>query len=300
MSRKEFSVAYNGGRGAGEHSIDVEDLAPALLAFGRLIREANTESNGKKAKSKLLVVSDFEQKCFNINFEVILSYYEQIIDLISVSDVKSAKEILEWLDLLKVGSGVGMSLGFLGFLKWRKGRKIESQTEIIDQNGDGTVRVKVVGDNNTVVVTPDAARLAQNPRALAAVRDALGPVNGSDFDRLEFRDGDSIAGEISADDATDIITSCNTGLEEVNNLEPDVEEATAWLTVYSPVYDETADKWRFWLGREVVYVDISETDIATKSLERGGAPADDTYQVRLEIVVGKTPDGNNKNRPIRS
>jgi hypothetical protein len=48
VSKHEFSIAYDGAAlaEAGDHSIDVQTLAPALLAFGKLIREANTEFNG--------------------------------------------------------------------------------------------------------------------------------------------------------------------------------------------------------------------------------------------------------------
>ena len=74
MSRKEFSVAYSGIGRSDDHSIDVETLAPALLAFGKLIREANRQTNGTSTTAKVLVVSDFEHKCFNINFEVVLTF----------------------------------------------------------------------------------------------------------------------------------------------------------------------------------------------------------------------------------
>ena len=80
MSRHGFSVAYDGKD--AEHSIDVESLAPALLAFGKLIREANVEFNGKRATAKVVVVSDFEHKCFNINFDVM--YHSPSISKVSV------------------------------------------------------------------------------------------------------------------------------------------------------------------------------------------------------------------------
>jgi hypothetical protein len=121
VSKQEFSVAYDGQalREASSHSIDVQALAPALLAFGKLIREANTEFNGKKATAKVLVVSDFEHKCFNINFEVIIGLFEQVKTLLGSEPVKSAKEILEWLGLL----GIPVSdhlLSFLHFLEVEK------------------------------------------------------------------------------------------------------------------------------------------------------------------------------------
>ena len=54
VSRHDFSIAYDGDLLAGSagHSIDVQSLAPALLAFGKLIREADAEFNGKKLDSQ--------------------------------------------------------------------------------------------------------------------------------------------------------------------------------------------------------------------------------------------------------
>ncbi|TXM98396.1 hypothetical protein FV242_28800 [Methylobacterium sp. WL64] len=52
MSRQEFLVAYDGPSRADDHSIDVRNLAPALLAFGRLLLEANTEFDGKNPQLK--------------------------------------------------------------------------------------------------------------------------------------------------------------------------------------------------------------------------------------------------------
>ncbi len=94
MSRHSFSVAYDGADRSDDHSMPVEALAPALLAFGKLIREANAEFNGKRATAKVMVVSDFERKCFNINFEVILSIYEQVRTLLGSEEAKTAKDVL--------------------------------------------------------------------------------------------------------------------------------------------------------------------------------------------------------------
>lgn len=295
MSRKEFSVAYNGADRLSDHSIDVDLLAPALLAFGKLIREANKEINGKNAKANVLVVSDFEHKCFNINFEVVLTWMEQIKSLIGTQDAKDAKEILEWLDLLRgVAVGTFSTLGFLGFLKWRKGRKIADVTEVTDSDQSGMVTVRVEGDDNAVTIHNHTWNLANNPRALAAARDALSPVGTDGFDRIELRDGDKVIGEIPKEQADAILASCFTGIEESKDITPDIDTTSAWLTVFSPVYEEGAELWRFKMGKEVIYADISDTTIAHDALQRGGALVDDTYQVRLEIETPKTPDGKPK------
>ena len=52
-----------------------------------------------------------------------------------------------------------------------------------------------------------------------------------------------------------------------------------------PRYDVKADLWRFRLGRDVIYADISETKIAVDAMDRRGSMADDAYQVRLEVTT---------------
>ena len=295
MSRKEFSVAYNGPNRTADHSIDVDLLAPALLAFGKLIREANREFNGGSSRANVLVVSDFEHKCFNINFEVVLTLLEQARALIGTQDAKDAKEILEWLDLLTGATGsVVTTLGFLGFLKWRKGRKIKDVTEIRDSDQTGMVSVQVEGDDSPVIINNHVWNLASNPRALAAARDALSPVGTDGFEQIELREDGRIIGTIKKHEADRILSSCLVGIDEAKDITPDIDVSSAWLTVYGPVYDANADQWRFKLGKDTVYVDISETTIAQDALSRGGALAEDTYQVRLEILTPKTSDGKDK------
>lgn len=295
VSRKAFSVAYDGPDKADDHTIDVDLLAPALLAFGRLVREANKEINGTVATARVMVVSDFEHKCFNVNFDVVLTIYEQVRQLIGTHDVKDAKEILEWLDLIKVlGGGVVTALGYLGFLRLRKGRKIEDVSQITDSDQSGMVSVKIEGEKNSVHIHNHTWNLANNPKALAAARDALSPIGTEGFDNMVLRDGDAIVGKIDKGEADDIISSCTAGIEDAKDVSPQVDETTAWLTVYSPVYEAKAETWRFRLGQEVIYADISQTTIAQDAITRGGAMIDDTYQVRLEIETPQTASGKAK------
>ncbi|MDP2409727.1 MAG: hypothetical protein Q8M26_05520 [Pseudolabrys sp.] len=284
MSRHEFSVAYLGKDRGDDHSIDVQTLAPALLAFGRLLREANSEFNGKKSTAKVLVVSDFEHKCFNINFELVVGLYEQVRQLLSTEQAQSAKNVLEWVGILG-GPPATVAGTYLAYLKWRRGRKIESVTPLIDSDRTGTVEVRIQGDDATVHVHQHIYNLAENPKALRATRDALLPLGQEGFDTVQLKEGDVVVDEIKDDDVEHIVASCNVGIEETKETEPEVEVTPAWLSVYSPVYDERAPSWRFRLGKDVIYADISETNIAHEALERGGAMVEDAYQVKLEITT---------------
>jgi hypothetical protein len=294
VSKHEFSIAYDGTAlvDTGDHSIDVQTLAPALLAFGRLIREANVEFNGKKSTAKVRVVSDFEHRCFNINFEVVLNLYEQIRTLLGAEPVKTAKEVLEWLGLLGIPTGVAGGLSYLLFLRLRAGRKISETKQLTDADQTGMVQVTFEGDHNAITVNNHIYTLAQNRKALQATRDAFLPVGQEGFDNVKVRHGDDTMEVIDWNQVTNIVKSCTIGIEESKEEpEPEIEVTPAWLSVYSPVFDPSAPMWRFRLGKEVIYADISQTDIASRAIERGGVGVEDAYQVRLEITTALDANG---------
>lgn len=283
LSRYGFAVAYDGASGEDEHSIDVENLAPALLAFGKLIREANIEFNGKKSTSKVLVVSDFEAKCFHVNFEVVVSLFQQIKTFLDSDDVATAKTVLEWLGLLGLTGGGGR-LTYLAYLKWKRGRKVEAR-HVTDSDHTGTVEVRVEGEHNSVTVHNHVYNLSENPRALRATRDAFLPLGQDGYEVLKLKASEETVGVIAPDDVASIVASCNLGIEQSKETEPEVETTSAWLSVYSPVFDAKAEMWRFRLGKDVIYADITGTTIAADALERGGAMVDDAYQAKLEITT---------------
>jgi hypothetical protein len=296
VSRHDFSIAYDGTAlvTTGDHSIDVQTLAPALLAFGKLIREATTEANGKKSTAKVFVVSDFEHKCFNINFEVVVSLYQQIQTILGAEPVQTAKTILEWLGLLGVTGGGG-TLTYLGYLRWKNGRKVREKRAISDTDRSGIVEVRIEGDGNTVQVHNHVYDLSTNPRALRATRDAFLPLGQDGFDNVKVRQGDAVIEEIDSMQVEAIVKSCNVGIEEAKEEpEPEVEITPAWLSVYSPVFDPTAPNWRFRLGKEIIYADISKTNIAQEAIARGGVGVEDAYQVRLEITTEVDANGTRK------
>ncbi len=292
MSRQRFAVSYDSAAPVvADHSIDVQSLAPALLAFGKLIREANAEFNGKKSSSKVLVVSDFERKCFNINFEVIFGFFASIKNLLGREEIKSARDVLEWIGLLR---GSGKQITLLSYLTWKQGRREVNTTRITDVNGIGVVEVKVTGDNNTIQVPVQIYNLSRNPRALTATRDAFLPLGEEDFDKLKLTDDDGNSEEINAPEVEKIVASCNIGIEESKEVEPEVETTSAWLVVHSPVYDLSEPTWRFKMGKEIITANISETTIAHDALGRGAAMVGDSYQVRLEITTPVDAQGKKK------
>ncbi|MDN4982380.1 hypothetical protein QY049_03970 [Bradyrhizobium sp. WYCCWR 13022] len=281
VSRQTFQVAYDGADDV--HSMDVQELGPALLAFGRLVREANAELNGKRATMKVLVQSDFEHKCFNINFEIVQTILDHIVGFLTSAEVKTARQIL--IDLGIIGGGSG--LGLFGYLKLRRGRAVK---EVSEPDHHGVVIVQF-GDGNNATVSRDAIELARSPKIRSAVEAVLAPLGTDGIRRISFREMAKELEHANEDDAKDMLASFDiaTTAEIEDAGEPEI--VTAWLRVYSPVYDEKADKWRFWYGDHPIYADITETSIAKDAIARGGALMNDLYKVKLQITQHLTKGG---------
>ena len=169
MSRHAFQIAYDGGT-ASAHSMDVETLAPALLGFGRLIRASNAVLNQNRATVKVLVTSDFAHKCFHVNFEVLQSLLQQVKTLLQDDNIQTATKLSQTLGI--VGSARTAVATLFGFLKWKKGRKLQSVKRISDIASTGSVVlvIQVEGDGNSIQVPESVLRLAENEQILRARR----------------------------------------------------------------------------------------------------------------------------------
>jgi hypothetical protein len=285
VSRCVFHVAYH-GEDVDYHSMDVDVLAPALIAYGKLIRESNFQINGDKTKVKVLVASDFEHKCFQITFELIQTIIHHIRDLLHDDNVQTVMGLLKIIGVVR-----STKLNLLDFLKKKDGRKIESVTPDATRVGD--VIVKFEGDGNTVNVTQNVFQLAETKKILEAVEGAMTPIEQHEANRLDFREADQPTADYDQEAIRSIIKSCVAG-PDVNVVKldkPISETVTATLYVYSPVFDKKAPNWRFLYRKKPIYADISETSIAQDAIRRGGSFINDRYRVRMEVTAADTSDG---------
>ncbi len=279
-----FRVSYDGETGA--HTMDVALLAPALLSFGEMIREANSIINGDASRVQVNVVSDFENKCFNINFQVVQTLYAQIKTLLGMEDVKTAKEILEWLGILGLTPALGITL--VKLLVLRNGKKISNVVSLTDPSKKGMVRVEFANGKEPLhlEVHQHVYNLGENKKLVQAAAEVVRPIkNDGAFDRVEFGIRDTITSMIVRSDAEKIQNTYDAILNEAAEDVPLTENPVdVWLKILSPVFDEDADTWRFYYGENQIRADISETDIAKKAIERGGATIDDMYRVKMIIT----------------
>ena len=185
MSTTEFSIAYD-GPALAQHVMYVQQLGPALLAIGNLCREANRVINGGNAADVEVHVRATTEGCFDITFQLV-QLYDGLSELVQDENVASAKDIAEWIGL--IGSGVTLlGGGLLGFLKWKRGRKIVNQESEIDGDGHTVFKITVVGDgDNSITIHETVYNISRDARVRAAQRQMLSPLNSAGVDELQVR-----------------------------------------------------------------------------------------------------------------
>lgn len=282
--------------------MDVADLAPALLALGELIKRANFAVNGDASKVNLIVQSDFEHKCFQVNLELVQSILSAIGSFLTDEHkLKNAQTIAGWLGLVGVPS---TAIGLFAYLVRRKGKEIESvkpvatdETTIATSDSHGTVAVKFKGDGdgNTVIVNQNVYLLGEDPAVREYAAKVVAPLKRKGIDTLQFNPETPTKGALITKSDADAIIVGRAELREKEEESFDPQSIIAHLQISRPDFEPQAKVWRFRYGEKTITVDISETDIAEQVRARGSVWLADTWRVRMLVTEKRTASGNYKN-----
>lgn len=261
------------------HEMDVTLLAPSLLAFGELCKEANFVLNGKRATIKVLLSADVKANCVTVELAVVQSLWETASALVKQENAATALQILEWLGYITGGGGVTWTV--IKFLLWKKNRKEESV-----QNQGNTVIVQVHGDNNNVTIPKEVYVLAKDVKIVENIKTVVHPV----AEEHGITDATFIHNkkpQLKID--TDTARQLREIIGDADTVEP--QTFTAHAVVHGVTFDAKSKSWRFKLNNRVEKVDISETTIAVDSMARGGVSVGDTYKAKIEMVERQTASG---------
>lgn len=279
MSKAAFRIAYD-GEALVSHTMDVRDLAPALLGMGEIFVEANRILNGKDTHVEVHVTPKIEENCFDIGLEI-WQQWEAIKNLLGGSDVVAAKDLVDWI--LFGGSG---GYGLIIVYRKLKGRKPINVIRFNDENGNTLYRYQFDDGEPDQIVDEYVHRLYESSKIRTQLARLLRPLiqRSGVQEFTAYREGDKEGGtRLTKDDARgiDFTASEPEVLDPPKSTEEPIE---AMLRVYSPVYDLNAPRWRFWYGKEHHYMNVAESNIREVVLNNGGALIDDRFRVLLEIT----------------
>lgn len=244
MSRHVKTTIRYDGPALAEHEMDVQDLAPALLALADIIQIANRKFNSDAASIKVLVNADVEQKCFQIDLSLVQSLMDHAATLLGQKDVKTAEEIAK-----VIGIAVGASTSLFAFLKWLSGK--DKRSGITFRAGDvtGTTIINIIGSENSIVIPNMTAALATDPEVIKRVKTVLQPLNKEGYSEVTFIDGMQEAIKIDKKEANDINSA--PPLLAIEEPQQSMSRIRGFVRIKSAQYEGGA-KWSLlWNGRAI-------------------------------------------------
>lgn len=242
MSRVTIQIAYDGSA-LRDGTMDVRDLAPALLAVGQLFDAANHTLNGDRAKVSVHVKAT-EYGSFSIVLDLIQSIYQYGTTLLSSDEVVAALNLKELL--------FGGAVGLLVLIKKLKGGKPDK----IERLSADTIRLTF--GTEVFDVPLRLLRLYQD----LAVRDAAErivkePLEKPGIDTFKVIEGKAVVIEVKEAD----IKSFEKPSFEEKTLLNEVRKSA--FSIVSLAFKED-NKWRLHDGNNQISATIADPEFLWK------------------------------------
>ena len=217
MSKATAIIRYD-GPALADHSMDVADLAPAILGLSEIAKIANQKINGEQSSVKVFISVDTEQKCFQFNIEIAQTLLRQVSLLLNNEHVATAKDIAGWIGIIGAPTySVFKAYKWIGKLKVTLSELeiTEGVSNVVMQNVSNVVMQNV--SNSSITVNKNTYNLMSDPDVMRNVRSVVEPLTKDGYDKLQFEKDGEVVDEISASEGLDIY-SMNAESLEVKQL----------------------------------------------------------------------------------
>lgn len=240
--RAIICVAYT-GEAVNDGTMNVNELAPALLALSNLIGEANSILNDDTSTVEVRVSAHFERGSFEMEFELVRTLAQQIKLLFGETNY-SLFDVLTAIGLIATLSGCNV-LEMYRFLKGNQPDKVEK----VNNN---TVRVLFKEESHEMSV--GTWRLFRSEKIKKYVSGIVQPLKKDGVDAVEFRDAENkkVAEKITENEVE--YFSVHAQNEEVQEF---VSEQQLMLKILNVSF-ERGLKWRFDDGDAKFYAEIKD------------------------------------------
>jgi hypothetical protein len=241
-----FNIVYD-GEALKEGSIDVRDLAPALLAFADIVDYGGKVVDSAAPAITVRVRADFKKGSFDVGLELAQAY-DKFVTLFSGSHVQA------WATLFSL---VGISgAGLLQLLKRSKGKK----PKVIEIERSEKVRILFDGEEPQDI-DKRIWWMFNHPSIRKAIEKVIDPLSREGIDKFEIRRNKETMLEVNKADAPYFKAPVQ------NDNEKTSENPNAMLVILSPSFRE-GNKWRVHDGRGEIWVAI-EDEAFRASVQRG-------------------------------
>lgn len=268
----EFSVSYDGDALA-QNTMDVRDLAPALLALGQSFERANSLFNGNRASVSLHIRAT-KPGSFEIGL-LLQQLLEGATDVLSGDLMVSAFVLKE---LLVGGGGQGI-IGLLQLLKQLHGKKPKQ----IDETRDG---ITFEADNIKLFIPTEVARLYNDRPTRDNIEAVIRPLLKQGIDTVVFKENNEEIESIQKSEAGYF----NSGdYDSDNSVEHVIPRQR--LQIASLTFDKDG-KWRLSDGANIHWYTMDDQNFL-KEIQQGKRFGKDDILI-CEVLLIQNIDVNGK------
>lgn len=226
--RERIHIAYCGAA-VDNGYMDVKDLAPALLAFGDLVREANKIANADASNITVYVDSNFQQGSFEITLDAVQTIGEQIRNLFFSNQTYTLREVLDVLGLAAGLTGANV----LELIRWLQNRKVTKVERLEDD------KARIYSKEEYYDISVLGFNIFRSVKARENIEKLISPLKTEGVSRFEVRHSNGEKQCIKEDEVAFYAVPT-----EENQIET-VETTQKCVVSVVSVNFENGLKWRF-------------------------------------------------------
>jgi hypothetical protein len=238
------SIAYD-GPALTSGTMDVRDLAPALLAAGQLIDAANAALNGEDARVSVQVTAT-GLGSFQITLQIVQSFREHLIALLTGPDATAASV------LVTLVFGTPATNGLIWLIKILRGKSPSK----IERLSDAAVRITI--DDTTIEIPLQLLRLYQDVQVrVGAQRLIEAPLQREGIDTFEVRENQTTVVRVQKDES---VYFARPNIPDEILVDHVVRSA---YSIISLAFKED-NKWRLHDGTNMISASIADDEFLQK------------------------------------
>lgn len=278
MSSTQFNVAFE-GEPFENGEIDVNDLAPALLALGDVIQSANSVLNGDRADARLKLRAT-QKGSFDALLNLDVSWITDMLDAVNahpermVAAHQLADLLLKGGEIVAKGGEIvgGATVGLFAVLAYLKGKKP-------DKVNKASKSTEITINQTIILVEHETIRLLEDRNTRQAVEKfANEALKIGGLKHVRIGRGDDVEMLLGAKDAPSF------AMPSPDEEEPEtvVTHRDVWLKIVTSQFKD-GYKWRFNDGGERPFTaDMEDVDFLN-SVSSGDTPLSANDSLHCEV-----------------
>lgn len=242
-------IAYT-GEALENGAMDINDLAPALLAFADLVKRANVLVGNTQPVRLMLNADSIKRGSFDVTLELIYSGLDQIKLLMGAAEDIGLKALSDAL-----GIGATIKEGVFWLIQAIGNKKILN----VSETDDNKVAINL-NDNSKIIINQNTYNVFMDHEARSSITKVMEPVKKEGIEGFEIRNPYNYKDKKpSFKVVKDDLQLYETPELETNVVPENIIEQEVLLKIVSLVFDE-AQKWRFTDGDTTFWAKVEDKD----------------------------------------